>query len=281
MEVFTHPEKFGSLVRSERRKLNMNQIAFYKYLFPDRRKEEETIKKKMNNIENGKQKSVDFEMLLAICQKCDVSADYILGLNKDYRNHDYEFVCKYTGLDVNSVQILHRWALDKNNGGDLSLIGKAYFEGEEEEMIKAHNKQTGTIFLRIINYLFREKKTPSNDKRKKVGSYSHLRILYSLYLMCMAKPKTITGIPYVDELDNLDKYMTSDNLDPHTHNASSKTLSSVMLDGKETAFMEDENGVTYFISTKEILEQIARRKLDRAIDDFISSVKSEERDQNK
>ncbi len=279
MESFIHPDKFGSLVRSERLKRNMNQIAFYNYLFPNNEKEEETIKKKMNSIENGKQKSVDFEMLLAICQKCDVSADYILGLKKDYRNQDYEFICAYTGLDVNAVHFLHRWALDKSNGADLSMIGKAYFEGEEEEMKKAYNKQTAIIFLRIINFLFKEGKLPSDDKRKKGELYSNLRILYSLFRMCMAKPKTITGTPAFDESDNLNEYMTKNCLDPHTQLILSKALSSMKIDGKEVVIMEDDNDMTYFISMKKILEQIARQDLDRALDDLISAVRYEELNQ--
>ena len=209
-------------------------------------------------------------MLLAICQKCDVSADYILGLKKDYINYDHEFVCAYTGLDENAVQILHEWVLNKNNGADLSMIGKAYFECEEEEMIKAHNKQTGIIFLRIINHLFKEKKTGSGNKRKKGKPYSHLRILHSLYLMCMAKPKSITGIPFLGESDSSDNYMTSGNPDPNTPD---KELGFVKLDGRETIYMEADNDVTYIVSVKEILEQIARRNLDKAIDDLVSSVK--------
>ena len=51
------------------------------------------------------------------------------------------------------------------------------------------------------------------------------------------------------------------------------------LDGKKPVFMEDDSDVTYLISMKEILEQIARRHLDRALDDLISSVKYEELNQ--
>ena len=81
MESFIHPTAFGELVRTERKRLKLSQVDFYLFLFPDTNKAEETIKKKMNSIENGKQKSIDFDFLLAVCQKCDVSADYILGMN--------------------------------------------------------------------------------------------------------------------------------------------------------------------------------------------------------
>ena len=279
MEQFIHPEEFGSLVRSERRKLHMNQVDFYNYLFPDNMKEEENIKKKMNIIENGKQKSVDFEMLLAICKKCDVSADYILGLKTDYRNHDYEYVCNFTGLDQNAVQCLHKWVLDKNNGADLSMIGNAFFEDEEEEMNKAYRKQSAIIFLRIINYLFKEGKLPSDNKKKDGEIYSNLRILHSLYLLCMAKPKVISGSPVFDESYNLNEYMNKDYRNPHVNYMHSETLEFMKLDGKKPVFMEDDNDVTYLISMKDILEQIARRHLDKALDDLIISVKQEEQDQ--
>ena len=64
MELINHPRRFGNTVRSIRKKKHMNQIEFYKYLFPDTDKEDENIKKKMNKIENGKQSSVDFDFFL-------------------------------------------------------------------------------------------------------------------------------------------------------------------------------------------------------------------------
>ena len=53
MESFIHPVDFGEPVRAERKRLGLNQVAVYRFLFPQTNKEEETIKKKMNNIENG------------------------------------------------------------------------------------------------------------------------------------------------------------------------------------------------------------------------------------
>ena len=208
-----------------------------------------------------------------------ISENLYIELCFFYRNHDYEFVCTYTGLEPNAVHYLHKWALDKSNGADLSMIGKVFFEDEEDAMKKAYNKQTAIIFLQIINYLFKEGKLPSDDKRKKGELYSNLRILHSLYLMCMAKPKTITGSPAFDESDSLNEYMTNDRIDPYAKYLISEALRSMKLDGKKPVFMEDDSDVTYLISMKEILEQIARRHLDRALDDLISSVKYEELNQ--
>ena len=277
MESFIHPSVFGNLIRTERQRLNMNQVAFYNFLFPNNDKEEENIKKKMNNIENGKQKSVDFEMLLAICQKCDVSADYILGLKTDYRNQANEFVCCYTGLDENAVNYLHRWNDDKNNGADLSVIGEVYLEEDEQEVSKAYKKQSAIIFLRIINHLFKEGKLSSNNYRAHSDHFYNLRILHALYLMCMAKPKSITGMLLLDEDDTLQEYMLRDLLSPDNRHAITATK-YVKLDGNKAVYMEDDSDVIYPISMKEILEQIAHRQLDRAIDDLIASVNQEESD---
>ena len=276
MESFIHPDTFGNMVRSERKRLNMNQIDFYNFLFPENKKEEETIKKKMNIIENGKQKSVDFDMLLAICQKCDVSADYILGLKTDYRNHANEFVCSYTGLNEKAIACLHKWNMDKNNGADLSLIGKAFLENEEEAVNNAYKKQSAITFLRIINCLFKEGKLPSDNARKDSVFYSNLRILHSLYLMCMAKPETLTGTPVFDESDILQELLATDLFAPYLKQLISNSFKYTKLDGSKPIFMQDNNDVIYPISLKNILEQIARRQLDRALDDLIASVNNDD-----
>ena len=271
-ESFNHLIIFGDIVKKERRRLKMNQIAFYNYLFPGNTKEEETIKKKMNKIENGKQKSVDFDMLFAICQKCGVSADYILGLRNDYRNHENEFVCSFTGLNETAVDQLHRWNNDKNNGADLSMIGKAFYTSEEPLVMNAYKKQTAVIFLRIINYLFKEGELPDDNKSKKSKPYSNLQILHALYLMCMAQPKTLAGTYNSDESDLLTELLSEDFLDPYTKQIITRSLSHLKLDASKPMFMEDDNDVIYLISMKEILEQIARRKLDKGLDQLIASV---------
>ena len=63
----------------------------------------------------------------------------------------------------------------------------------------------GQIYMHSLSIIIkpREGKLPSDDKRKKRELYSNLRILHSLYLMCMAKPKTITGTPAFDKSDDL------------------------------------------------------------------------------
>ena len=51
----------------------------------------------------------DALILAHIANKCDVSADWLLGLVEvPTRDEDVKFICGYTGLTENSVQILHR-----------------------------------------------------------------------------------------------------------------------------------------------------------------------------
>ena len=275
MESFIHLTAFGELVRTERKRLKLSQVDFYLFLFPDTNKAEETIKKKMNSIENGKQKSIDFDFLLAVCQKCDVSADYILGIKPDYRNYTNEYICNYTGLNENAVSFLHGWSVDKNNEADLSLIGEAFWEEHEEEVNKAYKKQTAITFLRIINYLFMEGELPADNTRKTRETYCNLRILHSLYLMCMAKPISITGTPVIDDADLLNEYLNNDLCDPFARHYIWE-LMHPNLDGSRPVFMEDDNHVHYPVSMKDVLEQIARRQLDRNLDQLIAAVNNDE-----
>jgi hypothetical protein len=58
MELNGYLLAYGDCVRTERNKLKMSQVEFYNFLFPENTKEVENIKKKMNMIEKGKQKSL-------------------------------------------------------------------------------------------------------------------------------------------------------------------------------------------------------------------------------
>ena len=227
----------------------------------------------MNSVENGKQKTVDFAFLLAVCQKCQVSADYILGLKTDFRNHENQFVSDYTGLDETAVIQLHKWNKDRNNEVDLSILGRAFRDDEELLAEKAYAKQTGTTFLRIINYLFKEGELPSSILKNKTEPYSNLLILHSLYLLCMAQPKVLTGAVKRDEIDGLEELLMFKAANPaYDDNPLMRYLDYMKLDGSKLMVLEDENNVFYPVSMKEILEQIARRKLDKGLENLIASV---------
>ena len=185
---------FGNCVCEIRRAMKKNQVEFYNYLYPDNDKTEENIKKKMNAIENGKQKSLDLDFVLTMCHKCDVSADYIFSLRKDYSNYDLEFVCGYTGLEEKAVKQLHEWKMASDNGADLSMIGEVFTGVDVDEQIKrTYAKQSGVLFLRIINYLFKDgvrkdRRFPGGKKR-----FSNLSLLHSIYMLSMSEPELLAG----------------------------------------------------------------------------------------
>ena len=92
----------------------------------------------------------------------------------------------------------------------------------------------------------------------------------------MPKPKVLIGTSFLDESDNLYYILNGNFFDPYTKNAISESLRCTKLDVTKPIFMEDDNNVLYPIYIKEILEQIARRQLDRALDQLIASVNYEE-----
>ena len=93
--------------------------------------------------------------------------------------------------------------------------------------------------------------------------------------MCMAKPKSLTGTSAIDESDSLYYFLSSEIIDPYTKNIISESLRRIKLDGSKPIFLEDDNSVIYPIYMKDILEQIARRQLDKALDQLIASVNCE------
>lgn len=263
MERISYPEKFGTLVRKERTTREMTQVEFYKFLFPHySNKDEETIKKKMNKVENGKQVSVDFEFMNALCDKCDVSMDYLLGRDKEYRNHEVKFVCEYTGLDVNAVSKLHKWGMDSVNGGDVDNLGGCFVgENADVELQKAHDRAKALQFLKIINYLFIER-----TGKKEKDPYSNLSILYSLYLICMAEVETIAGPPTKESIETIMRYIPMS--DP-------SRIDYLSLDASSFLWLIDSTNVHRMINSKEILETIGKNQLNKSIDRMVEEFRKE------
>ena len=271
MESISYPKRFGDIVKRERNALGLSQTAFYKYLFPETNKEDENIKKKMNAIENGKQKGVEVDFFIALCDKCDVSADYLIGASQ-YRNHDLDSICNYTGLTENAVRQLHRWQNSANNGSDTSIIGHAFWGDEgEKEMTLAIEKQYALQYLKILNLLFSESETKEriNGKMQK-EKYSNVGVLYSLHLLCITKPYRIIGQPLLEETLG-DWYETLLERNPYLKSH----LDRISVNAAETMLLQDDNDVWYPLNINAVFEQIARNHLNKSLDRLIESVKKE------
>lgn len=274
MERICHPVLFGETVASVRKSMGMNQVEFYRFLFQDTTKEEETIKKKMNKIENGKQVYVDFDFFLALCTKCDVSADYLIG-KESIKNYDIKAVCEYTGLSEKAVQQLHRWQIDANNGADLSIIGSVVVgEDGEAQMDNAFAKQSALQYLKILNHLFNEgvAKVKILGKTRK-ERFSNVGVLHSLYLLCMTEPKKIIGKPLLSEtFDGFEDYLFK--MHPHLKSQ----LERVVLDASSFMVLQDYDEVWYPLDMKNVIEQFGRKHLNESIDRLIDTIRKDDRE---
>lgn len=272
MEEKQYLNILGKKVKEIRKKLHMSQIEFHRFLFPEDGRDSEAVKKRMNAIENNKYQKLDLDFLLTLCHKCGVSCDYILGISEDYTNHEIEFVSNYTGLNEETIKILHKWNIDRNNGADISKMAGAYIgEDAEEQYKKAEKKQEGMQFLRIINYLFKEGIRKNPERRGRKEKYSNLTILYALYMLSMTKPEVMQA------------YLSNESLgigngglfDPCVMDVSEY---QIMVDAKKPFFLQDSSKVWHFCSAQQIIDQYARNMLNKSIDRLIEQIRKEEHD---
>ena len=269
MEAKCYLKALGENVYRIRKEKKMNQVEFYDYLFPDNTLYDENKKKKMNAIEHSKQKYVDWELLITLCEKCDVSADYILGLRKDYSNHEREFICEYTGLEENAVKKLHKWNLARNNGTDISKLDDAFCgDDADEQYDKTREKQEGIQLLKIINYLFTEGVRRNPERRGKKEPYTNLTILYALYMLTLAKPEI------------MDAYLSNESLEGNWHifnlNLTDVSDCKITVDASKPFFLRDSTKLWHFCSAKQIIEQYARSQMDKSIDRLVEQLSKEE-----
>ena len=269
MEHFDNLIDFGKCVRKLRKERHRTQVEFYRELYPEVNNSDYNIKKIMNKIENGKMVHLNTDFVIRFCKKCNVSADYLLGISNEYRNHETEFVCNYTGLEEAAVSQLHEWNVDKNNGSDITKVEEAFFAEEADEHIKMFKKQDGIAMLKIVNYLFKSGIRKSNRKGRKTEPYSNVSILHSLYLLSMAKPEQIEThiIP-----DDYIAFLMKNN------NNIKSSLDSIYVDLNKPIILVDSDRTHYLLDPKDTLERIGRDNLNRGIDWLIEQVKNENKD---
>lgn len=258
---------FGECFKKIRNEKGLTQTEIYEKLYPGEDRGADNIKKYIGKIEHGKAKTLNADLVIRFCKRFNVSADYLLGIQKDFESHELEFVCNYTGLDKEAVKQLHEWNEDKNNGSDITKVDEAFFAEDEKEHLMIYAKQTGIAFLRIVNYLFKSGTRKSSRKRAKSEPYSNLSILYSLYLLSMARPKEVhASLSY----DDYTEYVLKEN--PTLRNC----LNNTTIDLSKPMYLYDNNHVLYLLDPKTILETIGKKQLNNGVEWLIEQVNRED-----
>lgn len=251
MEINSHLYKMGERIREVRKRQGLNQIEFYRAVFPEKDLETENIKKKMNQIENGALKRVNIDMILRICEHFDVSLDYLFGFETDYPNYENKAACLYTGLSSEAISQLHFW----NGFRDKEIPPRRKGLSAEEE--KKYYTELDRIreskwILEIVNELL-EKKSEADEK----SGISDLSIFYDLYMMTLDAPSIVSGIdadiafrdiPYWEKWEHIVK-------------VSSDSIS-----------YSDQMGEAHSIRFNEINQQVWRNRLMKDIDDFVEYI---------
>ena len=98
----------GGRIYELRNKLGFNtpsgRVDFYNFLYDNVDIDNESKKKNVYNWECSED-SIPIPVLKKICEKCNCSSDYLIGIEKEV-NHDLHFICNYTGLSEDAVNII-------------------------------------------------------------------------------------------------------------------------------------------------------------------------------
>jgi transcriptional regulator with XRE-family HTH domain len=181
--------EMGKKIYDVRKRNHMSQIAFYKSLFPEKDLYEENIKKKMNAIENGKNKKCDYELLFRLHEKYDISLDYLFGFETEYPNYDNKAASDYTGLSAEAIRQLHYWNNHKNNSHPQILSDMT--DQQIEQLLNEITRiQESNWILDIVSKLLEFKSDGGMD----IGN-ADLSILYDIYMMTLDSPDIVLGIP--------------------------------------------------------------------------------------
>ena len=240
-------EKIGDCVKTERTNRKMSQIKFYKYLYPDSNLTNESIKSYMNDIEKAKRKTIDPDFLLALHEKCNLGMDYVFGYETEFPNHENENASNYTGLSVQTIELLHELA--KSVTAEIPALEECEGKEDWERRCKLiSDKQGAEWILRIIEVLLTE------DVETSEGSYPNYSILFDLYMMAIMKPERINGV-VVESDRKMGDLMSNPN--------KSKEIDMNSL------FMKDSFGFLHTIQIDEVHQQIWKDKLKADIERFI------------
>ena len=122
--------------------------------------------------------------------------------------------------------------------------------------------------MKIINYLFTEGVRRNPDRRGKKEPYTNLTILYALYMLTLAKPEIMFGYLSNESLERNGYILNPDMIDVSN--------CQITMDASKPFFLRDSTKLWHFCSAKQIIEQYARRQLDKSVDRLVEQLTKEE-----
>ena len=203
----------------------------------------------MNALEKGKRETVDYELLFAIHDKCELSMDYLFGYETEFPNYDNKQASEYTGLNPDTITYLHKLCCDKN--AEVSSFSPQMSHEERiKKCLMLDRKKEAEWILKIIEVLLYEKK----EEDVSDDNYS---LLFDLYMMSVTSPQKIYGIPLEETNKEKEEFLKffKPRLDPHSIS------------------MTDTFGGTHSVDIDKIYRQIWKNNLNDHLDSFIKAVK--------
>ena len=236
-------DKMANCVKDERRKRGLSQINFYKYLFPERNLSDESIKSYMNDIEKANRKMIDPDLLHALHEKCNLGMDYVFGYETEFPNHESENACKYTGLSVETVELLNKLAMAKK--AEIPPLEAGMSDEDYKRRCNVLNdKQEADWILKIVEVM---------DTSE--GTLPNYNILFDLYMMAVMRPAALRGI----ELNSVG--------DDEGLMQLSRKYKDLYVD---SLYIKDTFGISHTINMDQVHQQIWRDKLNDDVKRFIS-----------
>ena len=244
----------GDTVVRERKKRNMTQKEFYEFLFPDSNLDDKSIKSWMNNVEHGRRKTIDPDLLYLLHEKCNLGMDNIFGYETEFPNHENENASRYTGLSTEATELLHGLAVAFS--AEIPPLEECKDDKSYELRCKIRSdKQDAEWILMILEVLL------SEDIQTSDQMLPNYNILFDLYMLSATEPESLKGII---------KGTVSD--DDGLMEVAGK-YEELYVDG---LYMHDSFGFSHTINIDEVHQQIWKNKLNGDIERFISIIKSKE-----
>ncbi|MBO4591556.1 MAG: hypothetical protein J5684_03215, partial [Eubacterium sp.] len=202
-----------------------------------------------NDIEKANRKTVDPDLLQNLHDKCNLSMDYIFGYETEFPNYENKNACIYSGLSIDSIELLHSFALAKNE-----YIPPLETLLSEEEIKKRDNKiskkNEAEWILTILEVLL-------NTVNENNDSYLCSNILFDLYMIAVVRTANLQGIRagmVSEDDDNFQIMNKSENL----------YIDSIT--------MIDTFGASHKLEIDKIHKQIWKNRLYNDIEKFISLI---------